>query len=166
MLCYVISCFLLNTTGSSIKATVNWPQRKYQHKAGPPASLTNVDYSTNKFHPNTEQKVWLKQQNSIKLESDCHLVALVWTAVNTWISVIVQPVGRRKYGRSSVTSPLKAWGLRSRLNASFVSQLPRPSTCSVIQCATYHVFTAPSLRCSAVVPKNGTGILQTVFFFS
>jgi hypothetical protein len=49
---------------------------QYQHKASPPAALTYVHYNTNKISPNTKQKVWLKERESIKLESDCHLIAI------------------------------------------------------------------------------------------
>jgi hypothetical protein len=39
----------------------------------------------------TKQKVWLKEQYSIRLESECHLIACVWTAVKArvgyWMAV-------------------------------------------------------------------------------
>lgn len=87
----------------------------------------------------------------------------VWTAVKTWVSIIARPVGRRKRNCSSVTSRLKAWACvlaSMHLLYSIYCVLPLAARYT----AQYIMsLTTANLRCSAVVPKNGTSILQTVF---
>lgn len=158
MTCNVISCFLLNTTVCSLKATVNWPQRKYQHMTSSPASLNKCPLQYKQISPNTKQKVWLKEQDSIKLQSDCpltvvrHKSALLHSQLEGGnVPVAVSPL-LLKHGL--VFSPQCIFCI--------------PFTASLRLALWYtaqHItsLTTASIRCSAVVPKDGTSILRTVF---